>query len=134
VDWEHSGSGDPAWDLGSALAAYVTFWLASIVPAVDADAARLAAAARYPLREMWPAMAALWSSYLATGEADAGRRELRRRTSAHCGARLVQTALEEAAHRDRTSGLARLHVQVAENILSDPERAATDLLGLDADG
>jgi thiamine kinase-like enzyme len=66
VDWEMAGWGDPAWDIGSALAEL---------------AARPAAAV------------ALWRAYAAARAPDPG---LRDRALRFAGARLVQTAFEHA--------------------------------------
>ena len=66
VDWEMAGWGDPAWDVGSALA----------------ELAGHAAVAR-----------ALWRAYVAAG---APAPELRVRALRFAGARLVQTAFEHA--------------------------------------
>ncbi len=131
VNWEHAGDGDPAWDIGSALAGYLTFWLYSIRGFPGATAADLAAAARFPLGSMRPAIGACWHGYLEG--ADLGRREsaeLLRRSTALCAARLIGTAYEETAGRNALSPFASLHLQVAANILDDPGQAAHRLLGL----
>lgn len=131
VDWEHSDEGDPAWDVGSALAAYLGFWLYSISPKDDeGDPAGLAAAARFPLGRMRRAITALWETYVtAGGPGDVG--VLRWRSTAFCGVRLVQSAFEESDGRTRLSGRGALHLQVAANILRDPDAAAERLLGLE---
>ena len=131
VNWEHAGDGDPAWDIGSALAGYLTFWLYSIRGSQGATAADLAAAARSPLGSMRPAIGACWQGYLEGADLD--RREsaeLLRRSTVFCAARLIGTAYEETAGGNALSPFASLHLQVAANILDDPGRAAHRLLGL----
>jgi hypothetical protein len=134
VDWEHAVEGDPAWDVGSALAAYVTFWLHSIPPAPSAtDPDGLAAEARFPVHAMRPAIRALWEGYLdAAAVRAAVADELLRRAVALCAARLIATAFEETETRATVSARALLHLQVASNVLDDPAMAARRLLGLGA--
>ncbi len=133
VDWEDARAGDPAWDVGSALAAYVSFWIDSIpqpAPATRLVSADLVASARYPLRVMRPAMRALWDAYSAripsiTGPAD----DRAARTTLCCGGALVRGALDDAVDEDVLPLRAWLHLQVASNLLADPVAAAERLLG-----
>jgi aminoglycoside phosphotransferase (APT) family kinase protein len=130
IDWEHAGLGDPAWDLGSALAAYLTFWIASISPGPGAHGAEdLAASAHFPLEAMRPAIEACWAGYGATsgvGDVD----ETIRRAAGFAAARLLQTAYEATEATGTVSGTTSLHLQVGLNALDDPARAAVQLLGL----
>ncbi len=132
VDWEQAGRGDPAWDIGSALAAYLTFWISSVSPPPGArGATELAASARFPLAAMRPAIAACWEAFVAAGHT--GPRTVngaRSRATQMCAARLFQTAFE-ATEASRSLGAhVSLLVQVAANILDEPEAAADQLLGL----
>jgi hypothetical protein len=130
VDWEQAGVGDPAWDLGSALAAYLTFWISSISPRPGAHgAADLADSARFPLEAMRPAIRACWAEYGATsglGNSD----EFLVRVAGFAATRLLQTAYEATEATMVVSPAASLHLQVAVNVLDDPARAAAQLLGL----
>jgi Phosphotransferase enzyme family len=51
VDWEAAAAGDPAWDIGSAISQYLSFWLASIPHTGDQPPARFPALAAHPLGE-----------------------------------------------------------------------------------
>ena len=131
VDWEHATEGDPAWDVGSAVAAYLSFWLSSIRARPQATALDLAAAARYPLATMRPAIRACWEGYLAAARVPAGGADdLLARTAAWAAVRLIVTAFEHSEHRNAISPLALLHLQVAANMLDAPPEAAFGLLGL----
>lgn len=132
VDWEHARDGDPAWDVGSALAAYVSFWLYSIrgsAGTIGAD--DLSTAARFPLSIMRPAIRACWEEYLDAAEVPSTEiATLQSRAVEFGAARLIRTAFEECAACETMRGSAALHVQVAANMLEDPQRAALALLGL----
>jgi Phosphotransferase enzyme family len=135
VDWEHARDGDPAWDVGSALGAYVTFWLSSIPlsgPRMTPE--EIASRARFPIHQMRPAIRACWAGYRAAAEVplDASHGLLRRAVGL-CAARLIRTAFEGTETRATMSTRARLHLQVAANVMSDPGAAARRLLGLTLD-
>ena len=133
VDWEQAGDGDPAWDVGSAFAAFVSFWLYSIPrPTTGRTPGDLASSARVPLGEMRGAIRACWESYLTAAQiATAPAEDLLRRAVGLCAARLVRTASEESQIRTTLDARSALHLQVAANVLDDPDAAAARLLGLD---
>lgn len=126
VDWELAGSGEAALDVGTVLAEYLSAWVGSI-PIVDAAApGRLLSHARYPLRRMQPAIEAFMSAYR---RATATPPRLRR-TMELAAVRLLQTAVERAQVLATPSASLVTLVQLAENILLEPEDAAQTLLGL----
>jgi hypothetical protein len=133
VDWEAAGPGDPAWDVGSALAAYVSFWLFSIrVVSGMAAAADLSAAARFPLASMRPALEALWAAYARSAVMDPREAEpFRARVAAMAAARLIGAAYESAQSTTTLWPGAVLHLQVAANVLRDPATAAGRLFGME---
>lgn len=117
VDWEMSGLGDPMWDLAGALEAAVTstwgrFGVDELCVAAIQSAART-----------------LWGAHLEASGTEAGSVAKLARFAA---ARLVLTALEtpnpDSTPTRRTIG----YLQVAQNILNDPEVAATHLFALGA--
>ncbi len=135
IDWESVAVGDPAWDLGSALASYLSFWLGSIRPPDEGAAGPggLAAAAERPLDSVRPAMRAVWDGYHSARTGflrDPGA--FLARTTLCCAGCLVRAAMNEAAQRATLSAHAMLHLQVAANVMADPATAADRLLGLHA--
>ncbi len=131
VDWEFSGLGDPAWDLGCAFAEHLLAWLRS-VPIVDAEAPeQFLSLAGVPLPSQQPAIAALWRAWrdraALPAAALAGVFE---RAVRYCGARLAQTAFEAAQEQARPEGLLIVQLQLALNILLRPVDAAERLLAL----
>jgi aminoglycoside phosphotransferase (APT) family kinase protein len=128
VDWELADHADPAFDVGSVLAEYLTVWVGSI-PIVDPAApGRLVNRALHPLRRMQPAMHAFWAAYSGTS-ADAPPL---RRVVELAGVRLLQTAIERSRGLWRPSAHVVTLIQLADNLLRRPDDAALDLLGLRA--
>jgi aminoglycoside phosphotransferase (APT) family kinase protein len=129
VDWEHAGRGDPLWDVGSAIAAYLSAWLFSIDGRPGDGPEALPERAKHPLDGMVPAMSAIWTAYAARrpeprlGDSDAER------VIRYAGARLLGTAYEVTQTGADVNAHLVLHVQVAANMLQQP-RSAAPRLGL----
>jgi len=131
VDWESAGRGDPRWDIGSALAHYLSFWVFSIPVTGAAPPHGFAALARRPLTSMQPAIRACWQAYVSRLGLDEATADMRLRDAVRfSAARLVQTAFEAAqVSTELTSGMT-LHLQLSINMLQRPREAAVHLLGL----
>jgi Ser/Thr protein kinase RdoA (MazF antagonist) len=126
VDWELAGSGVAAFDAGTVFAEYLCAWVQSI-PIVEArDPGRLAARARLPLRRMRPAMEAFWSTYRQRSS----RPPALRHVVQQAAIRLLQTGMEHAQGLGAPSAHVVTLLQLADNLLRDPDDAATGLLGL----
>jgi Phosphotransferase enzyme family len=132
IDWEHAALGDPAWDVGSALASYLSFWVRSLPLGQGWHAvADLAEGARYPLETMRPALRACWSGYVEHAQVGSSQLDaFREKTSLMVGARLIQAAFESTQTAAVLHAGPSLHLQLAMNILARPAAAATELLGL----
>lgn len=134
IDWEDSGAGDPAWDVGSAIAGYLSCWIVSL-PTLDGgdpvgDAVRSAAV---PLDALRPSIVTTWHEYTTSAELmGGGRRSFLDRVVVMCAIRLLKSAFEESAMRTAMSVSAARHLQLAANILDGPEDAARRLLALSA--
>lgn len=126
VDWELAGRGAVGFDTGTVLAEYLRVWVGSI-PIVDpSDPGRFAGQAAHPLRGMQPAIQAFWAAYR---NARAGSPGLRRVVEL-AAVRLLQTAVERAQGLTGPSAHVMTLVQLADNLLRDPEDAARSLLAL----
>lgn len=133
VDWELAGPGDPRWDVGTFLSTFLSSWVMSIPMSGEGASPHLMRLAMFPLQKLQPAVRAFWSGYrrtagLAGAEADAFL-EVAVRFAA---GRLVQTAFEYLQMSSQLSANAVAMVQLAANVMRQPDRAATSLLGLDA--
>lgn len=126
VDWELAGRGDPAFDIGSVLAEYLRVWVGSVPIVEPVDPGRLIARARHPLASMRPAIQAFWSAYVPANPPPL------RRVIELGAVRLLQTAIERAQGLSFPTAHVVTLVQLADNMLRQPDDAALALLGLRA--
>jgi aminoglycoside phosphotransferase (APT) family kinase protein len=126
VDWELAGPGDPGLDVGTVFGEYLSAWVGSIPIVEIADPGRLLSQAKYPLRRMQPAINAFWSAYCRASSSPPALR----RVVELAAIRLLQTAVERAQVVAAPSAHLVLLLQLADNILQEPDAAASTLLGL----
>jgi len=128
VDWETVCAGDPRWDVGSAIAAYVMSLVRSIPSArvVDVDTARRALKSIRPMR---PGIKALCQSYIAERHLDASERDLIANCLPYVVTHLVMSAIDEVDAAGAPTAGAGALVQVACNLINDPGVAVELLLG-----
>lgn len=135
VDWELAGVGDPAWDVGSVFAGYLTLWLLSLPATPDTPPEELPRHARWPLDRMHPAIGAFWSRYVRRRELDAASAaETLLRSVVLAAARVLQTAVEGTQDHPEPTADAVLALQLTENMLARPQDAARSLLGIEPPG
>jgi Phosphotransferase enzyme family len=108
VDWEFAGWGDPAWDLATLLQSYWNFWV--LWPS------------RYRIEEIQPALRAALVGYT---QPDISERAIR-----FAGARMLQTAFERLDKAEQMTAEAVRLLQASLNILTRPEWAREQLLGI----
>jgi aminoglycoside phosphotransferase (APT) family kinase protein len=131
VDWELARLGDTCWDVGSAFANYLSFWLFSIPITGEAPPDRFMELAWYPLESMQPAIRSFWQSYVRTMVLDAvNSDEWLLRAVKYGAARLVQTAYEQMQMSIHLTGNVVCLLQLSLNILQRPREAMVHLLGL----
>jgi aminoglycoside phosphotransferase len=126
VDWELAGPGTAGFDVGSVLAEYLRSWVGSIPIVTPDDPGRLVGRAAHPLQRMQPAMQAFWSAYRLARP----RRPTLRRVIELAAVRVLQTAVESAQGLAAPTAHVMTLVQLADNMLRDPDDAALSLLGL----
>lgn len=130
IDWELVDCGDPAWDVGGVLQAWLSSWIRSM-PQRDLPAHELVRAAALPIESMQPAIAAFWKAYSeARGFNNAEARLFLERSVSYGAARMLQSALESVQGQPFLSRGALCGLQVALNTLDQPSVARSDLLGL----
>ncbi len=133
VDWEMVQRGDAAWDLGSAFHDFVYLWVLSMDH--DKPLSEMADGARRPLSHMQPAIGALWSSYCRDSALErAAATDLLRKAVGYSAARAVQTAYEIARHFAAMPAPSVLMLQIAVNLLREPERGLAELYGMTEEG
>jgi serine/threonine protein kinase len=130
IDWEFAGMGDPCWDLGSVLSAYLKLWIFSIPITGEVPPSEFAKLAKYPLAKMQGAITTFWQTYCQRMALSPGAADAYLLKSVRLGAaRLIQTALELTSMGQLTSTIICL-LQLSLNMLKMPEKAATQLLGI----
>ncbi|WP_437752167.1 phosphotransferase [Sorangium sp. So ce1389] len=134
IDWELVQIGDPAWDLAGLLQDFLLFWVLSMNGAA-ADPAVLTESARYPLSALQRCIRVTWSAYRETAAlspAEAGARL--DRAVRFSAARLVQSAFEMAQQAMALPVASVLLLQIAANLLADPQTGQVKLYGLHQEG
>lgn len=119
IDWEMAALGDPLWDLAGLAQSWLKVWLDGLSNDEDDLVAR-GAASFAPYRQ---ALGALWHAYQTEC-----RDVSRTRFAALCGARLIQTLYEENDGEVDLSPEHLMLLQLARNLLLQPDEGATYLL------
>jgi len=131
VDWEMAKVGDPLWDIGAVFSSFLSFWINGIPIIGDGPPDKYVEAAEVPLVRLQPSMRAFWRSYkhqvAITGGASL---EFLLKATEYAAVHLLQTALEQVAEAVAVPGGVICLLQVSLNMMRDPGRAATDLLGI----
>ncbi|MEO1699041.1 MAG: phosphotransferase [Planctomycetota bacterium] len=123
VDWELADVGDPAWDTGSMIQAYLTPWIRSA-----SEQQPFGTIGQVELPAVRRPIAAFWDAYADGLRMDAeNRRSGLARAMRFAAARLVQAAYESSLVAGDLMPAAIAQLQVSANILADPERAVRDL-------
>lgn len=131
VDWELADVGDPCWDVGALLQAYLTPWITSVPQAPGVPPERLASLAAVPLERVQPAMGALWRRYAADRKLQGDERaRMLDRCVRSAGARMIQTAYESLTGAESLAPSMLLLLQVSLNVLTRPADAAGRLLAI----
>ena len=126
MDWELAGPGPAEFDVGAVLADYLRSWVGSI-PMVEPGApGRLASRAGHPLNRMQPAVHAFWSAYKRANPSGPSLR----RVVQLAAVRVLQSAVESAQSLASPSAHVVTLLQLADNMLREPEEAALTLLEL----
>ena len=132
IDWELTGRGDAAWDLGTLLASYLRLWLWSIPFVPDVPLDESLELARFPLDGLQPAVGAFWEAYVSRrGDLMTSAPDLVIRATRYAAAVLLQSAFEDAHVSMRVPPHLAHIVQLSFNIIQRPAEAAVHLLGLE---
>lgn len=131
VDWELADWGDACWDVGAILQAYLSFWIFSMPAAAEVPPAEMVKRAQYPVESMQPAIRAFWETYLEARQIEKRDAAPMLERSVRSGAaRMIQTAYEYMYYSPQISANTLCLLQVSMNVLSGPQEATRDLLGL----
>lgn len=128
VDWELADVGDPGWDIGAVLQAYLSYWILSLPVIPGATADQMIERAPFSIESTHPALRAFWLAYQKVrppGEADA----LLERSTKFAAARMIQTVYEYMHQSPQLTGTALCLLQASHNMLCRPQEAQHELLG-----
>lgn len=132
VDWEMADWGDSCWDIAAIFSAYLSFWVQSLPANGLGNPGALVGQARFPIERMQPAIRSFWSTYRESrGLLPTASSQLLRRAVRYAGARNIQTAFETLQLMPQAHSGTVLLLQLSMNVLTKPEEAARELLGLE---
>lgn len=124
IDWELAGPGVDAFDVGTVCAEFLQSWVLSIPIFEPDDPGRFVGMAGYPLMRMQPALQTFWSAYSRANP----RHPPLTRVIELAGVRLIQSAVEHAQGLGAPSAHLVTLLQLADNLLGQPDDAAMNLL------
>ena len=131
IDWETADLGDPCWDVGAILQAYLIFWIMSMPIQGTLPPAEYLSMTPYPIEAMQPAIRAFWLAYVRSRNlAGVEQQDILHLSMRYAAARMLQTAFEYMVYSPQITTNALSMLQVSLNILSDTQNAVKDLLNL----
>lgn len=131
VDYEFAGVGDPSWDLGCVIAAYLDSWLASMPAPAGAPAETLLARSALSTTDLQQALAAFWRAYVRRrGLPPDDRAEVLDAAVQNAVVRLLWIVFETCVARESLTDRSVLALQLARNLAERPHEGVRHLLGL----
>ena len=132
IDWEFLQLGDPAWDIGDVLRDFADLWVFGMSWQPDLDPAARTASAAVSFADLRPVLTAFWQAYRERRElSESASQTMLLRATRYSGVRLAQTAWEYSATSEELSSRELVLLQIATNVLGDPQRARRELWGID---
>lgn len=130
IDWERSGWGDPALDLGTIIASYLQIWLSSLVVSQSIDIQEALRLAMTPLEKLQPSITALTKAYLNSfPEILEHRPDFLRRTMQFSGLALIQQIQAMIQYQKSFDNTGICMLQVAKSLLCHPEQSVLTVFG-----
>jgi hypothetical protein len=129
VDWELSGLGWTAWDLGCLMASFVELWVTAAVRPPD-DPGGATTATKWSLVRFRPVLTRFWADYRARRGAEPDWPAWPKRVSELVGLRLVQSALEYSQLSVAPTRESVMLLSLAERFAARPLEGWVHILGL----
>jgi Phosphotransferase enzyme family len=126
VDWELADLGDPGWDIGSILQAFLAMHIISIPP-LEVELTLSALLLHPAATHLCPPIRSFWEAYARELPNSKGN-DLFERCLSYGAARMVQSAYEYMQFSPHLSGNALHLLEVSSDILTNPPAAAEQLL------
>ncbi len=133
IDWERSGWGDPAFDLGTLIGNYIQLWLSSLVISNSLSIEESLRLAITPLEVLQPSIATLVKAYLITfPELLQHRPDFLQRVVQFSGFALIQQIQSMIQYQRYFGNVGIAMLQVAKTLLCRPVQSIPTVFG-DAD-
>jgi Phosphotransferase enzyme family len=130
IDWERSGWGDPASDLGSIIASYLQIWLGSLIVSSNTTLEESLRMAITPLELLQPSLNALMSTYLASfPEILHQQPTFVQRSVQFAGLALIQQINAMIQYQKVFNNTGICMLQVAKSFLCRPEQSILTVFG-----
>jgi thiamine kinase-like enzyme len=134
IDWERSGWGDPAFDLGTVIGSYLIIWLQSLIVsrsmAID-ESLRLAT---IPLEVLQPSLAALTKAYAASfPEIMEHDPKFWQKVMQFAGLAMIHSIQSTLQYQKAFNNTGICMLQVAKALLCNPESAIKSVLAIEID-
>lgn len=133
IDWECSGWGDPAHDLGTLIASYLKLWLNSLVVSKVLKIEESLRLATIPLEILQPSIAHLIQAYLKTFPTVVEHRpDFLRQVVQFSGVALIGEILSSIKYQKTFGNTGVCMLQVAKSLVCRPEASLPTILGMPA--
>ncbi|WP_373527204.1 aminoglycoside phosphotransferase family protein [Nostoc sp.] len=131
LDWESFSWGEPACDLGIAIAGYLLVWLNSITvhPAIELE--QSLQLATIPLEMIYPSIAAMTKAYINTyPKVLEDHADFLKRVIQFAGLGLIYTILRNFQDPNLSNNRFICMMEVGKNLLCQPEESFSSVFGL----
>lgn len=130
IDWEFFDWGDPALDLGTAIAKYLELWLDSLYIYSDTDFSVALSLATCPLEKIQPSLKAVIQSYLSEfPQILTIRPDYIEQSTQFAGLSLIKHLQQNAEYHQPFDNRAICTLQVAKSLLCYPEQSLITVFG-----
>ena len=132
IDWERSGWGDPAFDLGTLIGSYLIIWLQSLIVSRSISIDESLRLATIPLEVLQPSLAALTKTYIACfPEIVQHYPDFWQRVMQFAGWALIQSIQSTLQYQKSFNNTGICMLQVAKSLLCRPESCISSVLGIE---
>jgi 5-methylthioribose kinase len=132
IDWERSGWGDPAFDLGTLIGSYLVIWLQSLVVSKSMEINESLRLAMTPLDILQPSLAALTITYANNfPEIVEYRPDFWQRVMQFAGLALIQSIQSTLQYQKSFNNTGICMLQVAKTLLCRPTESISTVLGIE---
>jgi hypothetical protein len=130
IDWERSGWGDPAFDLGSIVASYLQIWLGSMIVSTDTTLEESLRMAMTPLELLQPSLSTLIRTYLIDFPEILDRQPtFVQQVVKFAGLALIQQIQAMIQYQKVFNNTGICMLQVAKSFLCRPEQSIPTIFG-----